>query len=224
VPPAALTGLQEAGIVVGAVTAVGVLIFAAVNAWLAVANERKRTQPIVMVNQVGGRRFVEGSKRFAVDVFLRNEGTGAAFNLRFGVEFHGVRIPYKHDSGDHHAGSVHRVLGSGGRLPETGSWPLEIDQLFFLSKLSDPDATRVFWARYENAQGRLWETRNPGDRSKNLGIKRIRWRRLRERWEEHKRKRAVRRAAKNEQKTVDGLLAQQPAETPEAPQDPPLAS
>ena len=37
-----------------------------------------------------------------------------------------------------------------------------------LSKIADPDATAVFWARYENAQGKLWETRNPADRSSRL--------------------------------------------------------
>ena len=63
---AALTTLQKVGIVAGIVVGIGGLLFAAISAWLAVSNERKRTQPIIMANQVGERRFVERSGRFAV--------------------------------------------------------------------------------------------------------------------------------------------------------------
>jgi hypothetical protein len=43
----ALSTLQEAGIVAAIVAGLGTLIFAAVNSWFAISNERKRTQPIV---------------------------------------------------------------------------------------------------------------------------------------------------------------------------------
>ena len=56
---AALTALQEAGIVAGIVVGIGTVLFAAFNAWLAISNERKRTQPVVMAHQEGHRRFVE---------------------------------------------------------------------------------------------------------------------------------------------------------------------
>jgi hypothetical protein len=221
---ATLTTLETIGIVTGVVAGLGTLLFAAVNAWLSISNERKRTQPIVMAHQEGNRRFVQDSRKHAVDTYLTNEGSGAAFNVRFGVEFHGIRLPYKYSPGDHPAGSVYRVLGAGKRLPEQGSWPLEIDPLILLSKIADPDATRMFWARYENAQGKLWETRNPGDRSERLDIKRVRVRRFHEWWEERQRRKALARAAENEQNAAHGLLTQEPRDAPEAPQDPPLAS
>jgi hypothetical protein len=92
---------------------------------------------------------------------------------------------------------------------EGASWPLKVDALVLISKRGDPDPTSVFWARYENAQGKVWETRNPGDPSKQLGIKRIRARRLRERFEQHRRLKATRAGVKAEQLAVEGLLEEQ---------------
>jgi hypothetical protein len=211
---ATLTTLQKVGIVAGIVVGVGGLLFAAISAWLAVANERKRTQPIVMAHQEGGRRFGKRGGCFAVDTYLTNEGSGAAFNVRFGVEYHGVRFPYKHALEDHHTGSVYRVLGSGKRLPEERSWPIEVDASLLIGTHGDPDASSVFWARYENAQGKTWETRNPGNRSKRLGIKRVRARWLQEWWEQRRRLKAARTGADIEQAAVAELLSQLPPEQP----------
>jgi hypothetical protein len=183
-------------------------------------NERKRTQPIVIAHQHGQRRFVERSRRQAVDVYMSNEGAGPAFNVRFGVEFHGVRIPYKHDQGDDPAGTVYRFVRAQQRLPDHASWPLEFEQLFLLSEIETPENECLFWARYENAQGKAWETRNPADRSSNLVIKRVRLRRWREWREGRARQRARDRAAENERAIVQGLQqqGQQAAEgTPEQP-------
>src|ERR1700733_2052808 len=216
---AELTTLQEVGIAVGAITAVGLLILAAVNVWLSITNERKRTQTVVMAHEVGSRHLAHdlrfgsptGEGYFVVDLRLTNHGEGTAFNVRFGVEFQGVRVPYKHEPSHHHAGSVYRVLGAGERLPlaEGTSWPLRVDALILMSKRSSPDPTRVFWARYENAQGKVWETRNPGDPSKLLGIKRIRARRLREWFEQHRRLRATRAGGEAEQTALAELLGQE---------------
>jgi len=85
-----------------------------------------------------------------------------------------------------------------------------------LSRIADPDSTAVFWARYENAQGKLWETRNPADRSSRLDIKRVRALRLHEWWEERQRSKAMKRGAENEQAAVAGLQAEQPQDTPGA--------
>jgi hypothetical protein len=64
---------------------------------------------------------------------------------------------------------LQRVLGPGERRPPTGSWAILIDSLSMWGRAAeaegDLDAKRVYWARYENAQGQTWETRNPGDRS-----------------------------------------------------------
>ena len=212
VPLATLTTLQKVELVAVIVVGVGGLVIAAVNAWLAIANERKRTQPIVIASQDGPRRSIEHSNRSAFDVYMTNEGTGAAFNVRFGVELHGVRIPYKHDPNDPYA-SVYPIVKPGQRLPGS-SWPLEFDRLYLLSKIADPDVSSMFWARYENAQGKLWETRNPGNRSGRLGIKRVRAVRLRERREEHKRKTGLKQAIQNERTAVAGLQPQLPPEQP----------
>jgi len=209
---ATLTTLQEVGIIAGVVVGTVTVLFAGVNAWLAIRNERKRTQPIVIAHQDGPRRSIEHSKRSAFDTYITNDGTGAAFNVRFGVELHGVRIPYKHDPDDPSA-SVYRIVKPGQRLPVT-SWPLEFDRLFLLSKIANPDDSSIFWARYENAQGKLWETRNPGNRSGRLGIKRVHAVRLRERHEAHKRKTALKRATQNERTAVAGLQQKLPPEQP----------
>lgn len=206
---ATLTTLQKVGIIVGVGVGIGGLLAAVMNVWLSVVNERKRTQPIVMTHQIGVRRFSERTHRFAVDVYITNEGSGAAFNVQFGVEFHGIRIPYKHASEDHRAGSVYRVLGPEKRLPSTASWVLELDPLLFLGR-TEPDSTRMFWARYENAQGKLWETRNPGDRSKSLDIRRVRARRFLEWREGRRRGKALRQGVVLEQAAIDELLQQLP--------------
>jgi hypothetical protein len=215
---ASITTLQKVGLWVGAVVGIASLAFTAFSVWLSILNERKRTQPIVLAHQVGTRHFAQdlgrfgaptGSGHFVVDIRLTNDGEGAAFNVRFGVEFHGVRIPYKHESSHHHAGSVYRVLGAGQPLaPEVG-WPLGVDALVLMSKRGDPDPTRVFWARYENAQGKVWETRNPGDPSRQLGIKRVRARRLRERFEQRRRLKATQAGIEAEQAAVAALLEQE---------------
>jgi hypothetical protein len=222
---ASLTTLQKAGIWIGGIVGVGVLLVTTISVWLSVVNERKRTQPIVLAHQVGGRRFARdhgrfgaptGSGQFAVDIRLSNDGEGTAFNVRFGVEFHGVRIPYKHHQSHHHAGSVYRVLGTGQRLPpgDGASWPLGVDALVLIGKRGNPDATSVFWARYENAQGKVWETRNPGDPSKQLGIKRIRARRLHEWVEQRRRLKATRAGAEAEQAARAALLEQEQSPDP----------
>src|SRR5207249_4977588 len=133
------------GIAVGIAVGVVGVVLTTVNAWLAIANERKRTQPIVMAHQMGPRRLGGRAGHFAVDTFLTNEGSGAAFNVRFGVEFHGVRLPYKYAPEDHHAGSVYRVVGAGERLPKNPaqSWPLQVDASMLVGKRGDPDPTRV---------------------------------------------------------------------------------
>ena len=115
---------------------------------------------------------------------------------------------YKYAPEDHRVGTVYRVVGAGRRMPDWGSWPLEVEALLLLGKRQEnPDPSRVFWARYENAQGKFWETRNPGNRSERLGIKRIRTRRIHEWREQRERTRALTRGAGFEETAVAELLA-----------------
>lgn len=60
-------------------------------------NERRRTQPIVIAHERSPRRFAPGASgaAWAVEAYLTNDGAGPAFNVRFGVEFDGVRYPHR---------------------------------------------------------------------------------------------------------------------------------
>jgi hypothetical protein len=186
---ATLSTSDKIGLAVAA-TGVLALIFTAFNAWLAVANERKRTQPIVIAHEEHGRRFSKHSDFFGVGAYVTNEGTGVAFNVRFGVEFHGVRYPYKLRATDPRGGNVQRVLRASERRPADGCWEVLVDQLSLVAGNGDPDPGRLYWARYENAYGRTWDTVNPGERSARLNIKRVHLVRLREWRDDRKRLRA----------------------------------
>lgn len=171
-------------IVIAFITGVATLA-ALANLLITRANERRRTQPIVIAHEAGSRRFARSSEQGAawvVDAYLTSEGGGPAFNVRFGVEFAGVRYPYRLDVKDPESGNLQRVVRTGERRPETGSWPILIPSLSIFGRALDTtkagrpvtlDKERVYWARYENAEGQTWETRNPGDRSTPLDIRRI---------------------------------------------------
>jgi hypothetical protein len=206
---AAVSISEKIALLAAGTTVVGLAI-TAFNAWLSVANERKRTQPIVIAHEEYARQFAERAGSFSVGAYLTNEGSGTAFNVRFGVEFHGIRFPYKHSVADHQAGSVQRVIRSAERRPIASSWPIPVDAYLLIQEGGDPDPARVYWARYENAQGKVWETRNPGDRSARLDIRRVRAVRLHERLEEHRRIKARKRGLDWERKAL--------AELPQVPE------
>jgi len=115
---------------------------------------------------------------------ISNESGPAAFNVRFGVEYGGVRFPYKVDIDDPDAGNIQRVVQPGSRLPgdPAESFPVLISSqdlwhtAAVRERLDDTlDDTAIYWCRYENALGHTWEIRNPGDRSAKLDIRRV-WR------------------------------------------------
>lgn len=171
-------GASLAIIVAG--TGVLALLAGAWSAWISLANERKRTQPIIVAHEEHGRTFTDKSGYFAVGGYVTNEASGHAFNVRFGVELNGVRYPQRLGTEDPGTGNVQRVLRPGERRPTAGSWPILISQLSLLGTEGDPDPGRVYWARYENARKQTWETRNPWDRSARLDIRRVRFAGLRE--------------------------------------------
>jgi hypothetical protein len=176
----ALTASDRIQLAIAAITALATLI-ALGNVAVTFLSERRRGQPIVIAHEAGARRFASDSEPtwWAVDAYLTSEGAGPAFNVRFGVEFAGVRYPYRLTNDDPEPGNIQRVLRSGERRPDPGSWAILIDSLSMWGRTAeaegDLDAKRVYWARYENAQGQTWETRNPGDRSARLDIRRIRY-------------------------------------------------
>lgn len=176
--------------------AIAAAVAALVRVWIFVAHERRRTKPIVIAHEERGRHLskAQESSWFAVDSYVMNEGAGAAFNVRFGVELQGVRYAFWMSSEDPRGGNVQRVIRQGERRPDGGGSQIRIDEAT-TSGAGDPDPTRVYWARYENSRGKTWETRNPADRSATLDIRRVRFVRRREWCEE----RAQRRAAKFEE-------------------------
>jgi hypothetical protein len=151
----------------------GVATLAALGTFLlARANERRRNQPIVIAHEAGsGRRFAHSSDTsvaWVMDAYLTSEGGGPAFNVRFGVQFAGVRYPYRLNVIDPDGGNLQRVLSPEERRPETGSWSIPIPFLSMPGRVRDTrnadkpdtvDKERVYWARHENAEGRTWETR-----------------------------------------------------------------
>jgi hypothetical protein len=192
------------------VTAAGVAV-AVITALVTHINERKRTQPIVIANEDRERHFSQSVGAWVADAHLKNEGAGPAFNVRFGVEFHGVRWPYKLRLEDPDGGNVQRVLAPGERRPPAHSWPILISSLSVWGAAAEggnPDPGRVYWARYENAQGKVWETRNPGDRSANLDIRRVRLVRFKEWREQRRRARADERSTEWHRQAFADLRAQ----------------
>jgi hypothetical protein len=173
--------------VIGAAIVVLGFILAVAQVLLTQINERRRSQPIVICHQIRGRTSREG--HWVVNVAITNDGLGNAFNVRFGVTLGGVRYPFRMDAGDPFTGNRHRVVRQGQRLPKRAGVNVLIPSLHLYGSASGStsiDDGEVYWARYENAQGKMWETVNPPDRSSDLQIKRVRFPRLRERHEQKK--------------------------------------
>jgi len=72
--------------------------------------------------------------------YLTNDGGGNAFNVRFGIDFDGVRYAWK----DSDAGSYQRVVRAGARLPEGGeTFRIEIPwEKFVIGR--DTDERRLY--------------------------------------------------------------------------------
>jgi hypothetical protein len=84
------------GIAVVAVAAAVGLVCTAWQVLISIWNERKRTQPVVIAHDAGGRQFGEvGNPNTILPTYLTNEGGGNAFNVRFGVDLDGVRYAWK---------------------------------------------------------------------------------------------------------------------------------
>jgi len=177
------------GIASAVIAAVSAATFAAWQVVVSILNERKRTQPMVIAHDAGGRQFGDpGNPNTILPTYLTNEGGGNAFNVRFGVDFDGVRYAWKFSTEDSDNGSYQRVVRVGTRLPnDPASFNIEVPwEKFVIGR--DTDGRRLYWCRYENAYGKTWETRNPVDRSSGLDIRRIRLLRWRLRGDERRRR------------------------------------
>jgi hypothetical protein len=151
---------------------------------------------------------------------ITNESGPAAFNVRFGVEYSGVRFPYRMAVNDPETGNLQRVVQPSARLPanEGESFPILISSqdLWHTAAVSGPlDETAIYWCRYENSLGQTWETRNPADRSSKLDIRRVR-RPMRVEQRETKRRDEMRTAGREwEAAALEELRSRQPPEVSE---------
>lgn len=155
---AALTTSDKIQLTIAVITGVAALTALAGLA-LSQSNERRRSQPIVIAHEAAERHFArEKNAMWVVEAYLTSEGGGPAFNVRFGVEFGGVRYPYRLSIDDPESGNIQRVLRPGDRRPSDGTWPVLLTSLAIRGRAADSvaagkpgslDADRVYWARYE---------------------------------------------------------------------------
>jgi hypothetical protein len=139
---------------------------------------RRTSQPVVVVHEVSSD-VSERGEGFEYRVHLRNHGVGAAFNVRFGVELAGASYPYTF--GPSIERGARQIVVPGEPLPATGELVIRTTWAPYVADEGRVQPTRVFWARYENAFGETWETRNPHDPTSDLGIEPLKRRELRHR-------------------------------------------
>lgn len=135
-----------------AIGTLGLALFAFVQFVSFNRRERRREQPLAIAHAAGG----ELSR---MRVYLTNEGTGTAVNVRFGVKLDGREYAVG-------GGQGHRyTVSPGERVPDAGYLDVVVQVSAFVvsTKGRGVYARRQYWARYENAYGRVWETRNPAD-------------------------------------------------------------
>jgi len=196
---------EKAAIAVAAIAAISLLV-AIWHVLVTQANERRRTQPIVVTHEDGPRRFAGQAGGWKVLAHATNEGEGAAFNVRWGVSFYGIRFAFRLDDADPYSGNRQRVLHPRESAPPEGSLPILISSTdIWTQGKGTPEDSAFYWARYENAQGRTWETINPPARSENLRIRRVRLRRWVEWREVRRRKRFREKAVEWERKALAEL-------------------
>jgi hypothetical protein len=148
-------------------------------------SEARRTQPVAIVHRHGS------DNPMRIPIHITNEGAGTAYNTRVGVRIGGVEHPLGDDDGFRY------VVRAGGREPPRGSHAHNLDVpywSFSVARRAGDTPRVIFYARYDNAFGKTWETINPRDPLDSFTVRRarpwVRWRRLhawrqqrkRERW------------------------------------------
>jgi hypothetical protein len=135
-----------------AIGTLGLALFAFVQLRAFNRSERRRTQPVAVANGTGGELQRLG-------LYLTNDGTGTAFNVRCGVRLDGREYAVGGGRGTRY------TVGPGARLPAgTADLGVEIPMSAYVtSERRGVYDRRIYWARYENAFGQVWETANPAD-------------------------------------------------------------
>lgn len=166
--------------------------------WAAV-RERRRARPVVIVHEERGRHFRDDGG-VAVLVWLSNESSASAFNVRFEVEFGDVAIPFRHPQ-DEEPARVN-VIRPGQRYPESGVIEIRLpDALGFVGG-GDPDPGRAYRAEYQSPSGEWWSTRNPWARTADFTVTR---RRLPRRKRDQIARRSANQIEEGERRLQEGL-------------------
>jgi len=117
-------------------------------------SEGRRAQPVAVAYMKEPRNAED---RF--QAVIENLGTGAAFNVRLGVKLDGIEYPLGGVRGNRY------TVGARSREPPQGGFWLQVLPWPYALSLDGPnvDERAVFYARYEDAIGRSWESLNPVD-------------------------------------------------------------
>jgi hypothetical protein len=138
------------GLTAGAAAAVGAVLIGVWQVIVSILNERRRTQPVVVAHDAGGRLFGDpGNPNTIVPTYLTNEGGGNAFNVRFGIKFDGVRYAWKFEESE-------ALWPEGGRRSRSrrpvGEW---------CRRIAGPKGVRLRGRAARRRRGlRVWCTRH----------------------------------------------------------------
>jgi hypothetical protein len=167
--------------------------------------EARRIQPRVRARlhphvphwpEVGGARF---------PIYLTNDGTGRAFNVRYGVRLDGVEYPAGGGRGNRHNVNVGESIA-----------PVMIDVRPYGPTRNETRARAVFYARFQDVTGAVWETHNPADLQADTTIRRVRFPRMTE-WKQRRRRS---RRTREEERAIAAIRASWADPEPVAPPEP----
>ena len=113
-----MSATEIAGIAVAVAAFLAVVVNLA-NVLLTQANERRRSQPIVVTHEEQSRMFA-GEGIWNVKVRVTNEGPTPAFNVRYGVSYFGARFAFRLFEEDPLGGNRHK---GGLRIPASRCGP-----------------------------------------------------------------------------------------------------
>jgi len=120
----------------------------------------------VILNKGRGRDEVSG-----FGVFMTNEGSGTGFNVRVGLRIDGTEWPLGDDEGSRY------TVAAGSREPRDDLLILGAPPMAYgrgVRRGKSTDNRTIFYARYENAFGKVWETLNPNDSLASFKVRRAR--------------------------------------------------
>jgi hypothetical protein len=160
--------------------AVASFVVSALAYWI----EQRRVRPIVICNEHRKRHIEDKATRsfWVASVYLTNESSSSAFNVRFGIDMAGNHMAWKHSPDDDDPSRLN-VLRPNHREPDGNALPeVQIDDRVLwhmgVGSETDVDEGRTYWAYYQGPAGDWWYTSNPSNRSDDLVIRRVRSRRF----------------------------------------------